>query len=74
MSQISNHVKYKEKGVRFGRPKVSTPSNTNEILDQYINHEIINIKVTKLIDVSRGNFFKLAKERKKKINNNLKIT
>ena len=26
----------KEKGVRFGRPKVSTPSNTNEILDKYI--------------------------------------
>ena len=23
----------KEKGVRFGRPKISTPSNTNEILD-----------------------------------------
>ena len=47
----------KEKGVRFGRPKISTPSNTNEILDQYINHEITNIEAAKLIAVSRGTFF-----------------
>lgn len=29
----------KEKGVKFGRPKVVTPPNTNDILDKYINHE-----------------------------------
>lgn len=57
----------KEKGVRFGRPKISTPSNTNEILDQYINHEITNIKAAKLIEVSRGTFFRLVKERKQQI-------
>lgn len=57
----------KEKGVRFGRPKISTPSNTNEILDKYINHEITNIKAAKLIDVSRGTFFRLVKERKQQI-------
>lgn len=57
----------KEKGVRFGRPKISTPSNTNEILDQYINHEITNNEASKLIAVSRGTFFRLVKERKQQI-------
>lgn len=63
----------KEKGVRFGRPKISTPSNTNEILDQYINHEITNIKAAKLIEVSRGTFFRLVKERKQQIKNNVNL-
>ena len=26
----------KEKGVKFGEPKISVPLNTNEILDKYI--------------------------------------
>ena len=56
----------KEKGVRFGRPKVTTPSNTNEILDKYINHEITNIEAAKLLDVSRGTFFRLVNERRNK--------
>ena len=56
----------KEKGVRFGRPKAVTPPNTNEILDKYINHEITNTEAAELIDVSRGTFFRLVKERKNK--------
>ncbi|MBQ6782406.1 MAG: recombinase family protein [Acholeplasmatales bacterium] len=54
----------KEKGVRFGRPNKLLPSNTNEILDKYINHEINNIEAAKLIGVSRGTFFRLSKSRK----------
>jgi len=54
----------KEKGVRFGRPKASTPPNTNEILDKYINHEITNTEAAAIIGVSRGTFFRLVKERK----------
>ena len=54
----------KEKGVRFGRPRAITPSNSNEILDKYINHEITNTEAAKLIGVSRGTFFRLVKERK----------
>lgn len=54
----------KEKGVRFGRPNKILPSNTNEILDKYINHEITNIEAAKLIGVSRGTFFRLSKTRK----------
>lgn len=55
----------KEKGVKFGRPKIITPPNTTEIIDKYINHEITNIEGAKLIGVSRGTFFRLVKSRKK---------
>ena len=54
----------KEKGVRFGRPKVSTIPNTNEILDKYINHEITNTYASSIIGVSKSTFFRLVKERK----------
>ena len=42
----------KEKGVKFGRPKVITPPNTNDILDKYINHEIANTEAASIIGVS----------------------
>jgi len=54
----------KEKGVKFGRPKIILPSNANDILDKYINKELTNILAAKLIGVSRGTFFRLVKERK----------
>ena len=54
----------KEKGVKFGRPRASTPPNTNEILDKYINHKITNIEAASIIGVSRGTFFRLVKEYK----------
>jgi DNA invertase Pin-like site-specific DNA recombinase len=54
----------KDKGVKFGRPKVITPPNTNEILDKYINHEITNTEAASILGVSRGTFFRLVKERK----------
>lgn len=41
--------------------KISTPYNTNEILDQYINHEITNIKAAKLTYTS--NFYTIIKEK-----------
>lgn len=55
----------KEKGVKFGRPKVVTPPNTNDILDRYINHETTNTEAASLIGVSRGTFFRLVREHKK---------
>ena len=45
------------KGVKFGRSKVITAPNTNEVLDKYIKHEIINIEAAAIIGVSRGTFF-----------------
>lgn len=55
----------KEKGVKFGRPKTTTPPNTNDILDKYINHEITNIEAASIIGVFIGSFFRLAREHKK---------
>ncbi len=57
----------KEKGVKFGRPKAITPDNTNEILDNYINHKISNTIATKMLGISKGTFFRLVKERKEKV-------
>jgi DNA invertase Pin-like site-specific DNA recombinase len=54
----------KEKGVRFGRPNKILPSNTNEIIEKYINHEINNVDASKIIGVSRGTFFRLVKAKK----------
>ena len=58
----------KEKGVKFGRPNVITPSNTNIILQKYLNHELTNVEAANLIGVSKGTFFKLIKNHKR--NNN----
>lgn len=55
----------KEKSVKFGRPKVVTPPNTNDILDRYINHETTNTEAASLMGVSRGTFFRLVREHKK---------
>lgn len=55
----------KEKDVKFGRPKVVTPPNTNDILDRYISHEITNTEAASLIGVSIGTFFRLVREHKK---------
>jgi DNA invertase Pin-like site-specific DNA recombinase len=60
----------KEKGVRFGRPNVVTPPNTDEILDKYIKHQITNTDGAVLVGVSRGTFFKLVKRYKEELNIN----
>ena len=57
----------KEKGVRFDRPNKVLPSNTNEILDKYINPELNNIEAAKIIGVSRGTFFRLVKQNRKNV-------
>ena len=54
----------KEKGVKFGRPKIVLPPNTNEILEKYINNSITYLEASTTIGVSRGTFFHLVKERK----------
>ena len=55
----------KERGVKFGRPKIILSESMIKILDKYINKELNNIEATKLIGLSHGTFFRLIKERKK---------
>ena len=57
-------LEFQKKGVKFGRPKVTTPPNTNDILDKYINHEITNTEAASIIGVFIGTFFRLIKWRK----------
>lgn len=57
----------KEKGVKFGHPKIILPANVNEILDDYINHKITNTNASILLNISRGTFFRLVRERKRNL-------
>lgn len=54
----------KEKGVKFGRPKVSLSDNSNEIINKYFHKELTNIEAAKILGISRGTFFRLVKEKK----------
>ena len=54
----------KEKGIKFGRPRAVTPPNTDEILTQYMNHQLTNIVAAKIIGVYRGTFFRLVNDKK----------
>ncbi len=55
----------KEKGIKFGRPKIILPKNTYEIIDKFINRELTNTEAAKIIGISKGTFFRLLKEYKK---------
>lgn len=57
----------KEKGVKFGRPKLVLPHYTNELVDMYIEKKITNAEASRQIGISRVTFFKLVKERKIKL-------
>lgn len=49
-------------GVKFGRPKKDVPSNSNEIIQKYLNREITNIQASQMIGVSKAQFFRLVRE------------
>lgn len=49
-------------GVKFGRPKKDVPSNSNEIIQKYLNREITNIQASQMIGVAKGQFFRLVRE------------
>ena len=59
----------KEKGVKFGRPKIMLPPIANNVLDKYLKRELTNTIAAKLVGVSRGTFFRLVKQRKLQKNN-----
>lgn len=61
----------KEKGVKFGRPKLVLPYYTNELVDMYIEKKITNAEASRRIGISRVTFFKLVKERKMKLSQHL---
>lgn len=56
----------KEKGIKFGRPKAILPTNSNEIIKQYLNKEISYLDASKLLGISKGTFYRLIKKQKEK--------
>ena len=57
----------KEKGVKFGRPTLCLPINTNEILEQYLNKKIRYYEAMKILGVSKGTFFKIVRQRRSEL-------
>ena len=43
----------KEKGVKFGRPRITLPNNFEEVAQQYLNDEITNVEACEILGLSR---------------------
>lgn len=54
----------KMKGIHMGRPKYVLPHNFEEIAKMYYRKEITNVQAAKILKMSRGTFFKYAKQYK----------
>lgn len=52
----------KLKGIKFGRPSVTTPQNFKQIMDLYKKKEITSSKACELTGLSRGTFFRKLKK------------
>lgn len=52
----------KARGVKFGRPKISLPSNYKEIAQQYLNKKITNKKACEILGLKRATFFRYLKK------------
>lgn len=52
----------KEKGVRFGRPKVDFPPLWAEIYNKYKNKEISGVEAMRILNLKKTTFYKLVKE------------
>ena len=51
----------KEKGIHMGRPKYVLPCNFEEIVHRFKNRELTNVEARKILNMSRGTFFKYLK-------------
>ena len=52
----------KARGVKFGRPRITLPSNFEIVARQYLNKEITNKKACEILGMTRGSFFRYMKE------------
>ena len=51
----------REKGIHMGRPKYVLPNNFMEVALKFKNRELTNIEARKILNMSRGTFFKYLK-------------
>lgn len=52
----------KDKGRKFGRPRIDYPSNWNEVYTRWINKEITAVKAMEEMNLKKNTFYKLIKE------------
>ena len=52
----------KARGVKFGRPRITLPSNFKIIAKQFLNKEITNKKTCEILNMTRGSFYRYLKE------------
>ena len=62
MRQAEGIKTAKARGVKFGRPRITIPSNYETVAKQYINKEITNKKACEILGMTRGSFFRYMKE------------
>lgn len=58
----------KAKGVHMGRPNYVLPNNYEHVINRYLKHDINNKEAQKLLNMSRGTFFKYLKLYKERFN------
>lgn len=56
----------KAKGIHMGRPNYVLPNNYEHVINRYLKHDINNKEAQKLLNMSRGTFFKYLKLYKEK--------
>ena len=54
----------KKKGTKFGRPKVTAPSNWNDVYQRWEAGEITAVEAMRLTGLKKGTFYKFAKSYK----------
>lgn len=52
----------KEKGVKFGRPRVDFPPLWGKVYSEYKNKEISGVEAMKILNLKKTTFYKLVKE------------
>jgi DNA invertase Pin-like site-specific DNA recombinase len=50
------------KGIKFGRPKITYPSNFDEVYSEWKKGDITATKAMKILDLKKNTFYKLVKE------------
>ena len=52
----------KDRGIVFGRPKISLPKNARTVFNQYAERKITSSRAASKLKISRSTFFKLLRE------------
>jgi len=60
--QAEGIVVAKDKGVKFGRPRLETPDNFKEVYVRWKNAEIMAVEAMKMLSMTKTTFYRQVKE------------